>query len=227
MKGLVFGDSHIHDDSRLDVMNELYGIIRAERPNVLVLNGDIGDPYKAKWEDIIATKTWQGLASLVQQRAAIGYKDYYIHYNHDSNAKSSYLPRITLCNRYQTGNIVVMHGYEFDGYWDIVHPFAFWMAQHHPKLMIPVYNLLFRGKTPSRLKHGTTQEDWNWKVETVHSRARSYAKNHNARLIIGHTHCPWVFDGFIANQGDMEDSFSYVTFNENAITLKTLKGVGR
>lgn len=218
MKHIVsVSDLHIFDDSRYDKVCTLCDFIDEAAPDLLVLNGDIGDPWRSKWCDIIECRSWLRLMRTCWHRDTQGLKTVWIHYNHDYNAKDAYLPWAEMCSEYREGQYLFMHAWEFDMAWGGIFglpgiaPIAFWLSRHCPQLMVPLYNWLFgnRGKAPSQQKH-TARDDWNYHIGIIHLRARAYAQKKGVSIIIGHTHCPTPYDGLIADDGDMVDSFSYI-----------------
>jgi UDP-2,3-diacylglucosamine pyrophosphatase LpxH len=64
MKIITASDFHICDDSNFNKIYEFYRIIKSSKPDKLILLGDIADPWKAKWEEILETKSWKLLKKL-------------------------------------------------------------------------------------------------------------------------------------------------------------------
>lgn len=235
-------DWHIFNDSRYDKICQLCDLIDRERPDLLVLNGDIGDPWKTPWVEIIKTNSWMRLQKTCLVRSRLALETIYINRNHDYNAKPAYLPWAKLCGEYREGGYLFMHGWEFDVSWGGIFglpgiaPVAFWLSRKTPWLMIPIYNLLFRrrGKTPNQRKQrsaGVTtlptvenialRDEWTWQIGTIHLQAMKRAKKEGLDITIGHTHCPKPYDGLMVDDGDMTDSFTYVDI-QDTVSLKQL-----
>lgn len=206
-------DFHIWRESPVEPTRRFVGTVQAERFDIVVLNGDIFDRWKSTWLEIAMTEAYTELLGLATRRASCGLRTVIIPPNHGYGMPKGFLPHVEVCDRYQVGRWLFMHGWEFDVQWRLgalgVSGFAFWLAREHPELMIPLYRLLYGGpKALSQTKH-TAREDWSYGVEMVHARARRYAQMHDVNLVIGHTHCPAPFDGLLADDGDFEDSFTY------------------
>lgn len=227
MKTIVVSDFHIWNDDRLLQIETFFEAMWRERPNVLILNGDIGDPWKATWNDIRKTQSWSNLGLFCFSRKAQGLLNYYIPFNHDSNFKSDYLPYVTVVNSLEVDEVEVRHGWEFDvawrGIWGIpgISSVAFWIAKNHPSLMVPIYKWLYKNNTPSALKN-TDPDKYTLGVAWIHQEATKYAQQKKVKLIIGHTHYPMNFDGVLADDGDMEDSFTYIRIENGNIELAHL-----
>jgi len=224
---LVCGDFHIDDkDERFIPISKFLDKVDQKKPDVLVLNGDIGDPWKAKWKNILKSKTWLRLKETCKQRNLLGLTTVWVAVNHDSNAKQEYLPGTQLCKKYDDGNLMFRHGWEFDliwgGFYKVIGNFLFWWADRFPNSLVFLYNLHtnrpFKGKTLSDKKHDYVG-DWSTNVGIMHLRAREYAKKHNSKICVNHSHCPTEFDGLLADSGDFEDSFSWVEIQDNTWEL--------
>ena len=209
-------DMHIHNDDRLTQISEFLDRVDQHRPYILVLNGDIGDPWKTAWPNIVATQTWKRLDKTVDRRRSCNLKTIWIPENHDWSAKPSYLPGAKIVRgRYDYGDITFMHGWQFDISWNLIHRFAFWLLKNYPKKAVRLYQWLYKN-TPATQKQGAFDE-WNEHVGMVHFRARRWAARNRRRLIIGHTHCPAPFDGLMCDGGDMEDSFTWVQVDQDIV----------
>ena len=97
-----------------------------------------------------------------------------------------------------------------------------WISRKFPRLMVPIYNFIFRTPAQQKYHSGELNDDWNLHVGGIQLRARQYAKRHGLRLIIGHTHSPAPFDGLIADDRDMVDSFSYITIEDDEVKVQFL-----
>ena len=222
MRIWAVSDLHIADDSHLGALDQFVTLARRHQPDILVLNGDIGDPWKVAWPQVLETESWWKLCHLVHNR--VEQSTIWIPENHDYSAKSKYLPGATLVHgRYDVGDYTFMHGWQFDISWNLIHRFCFWLSEKYPKLAVTLYQQLYGKHTPSKLKYGNSPvakpEEWNEHVGIIHLRARSWAKRNNRRLLIGHTHCPTPFDGLIADSGDFLDSFSWLEIEDNEVRL--------
>ena len=247
---IIASDFHIHDDSHLKQVSTFCDLVDSEKPSLLILNGDIGDPWEEPWEAILKTSSWKRLSHTCELRDQMQLETIWINRNHDFNAKWRYLPHVHLRGRYyfettyqvktpefhltKSFRIMCLHGWEFDlswgglGFLPGVSELAFWMSTHFPQFMIPTYHLLFGRRTPGMLKKKIipesrkTVDDWDLHVGVIHLRARGWARGHNVAVIIGHTHCPTPFDGLIVDSGDMIDSFSYARLKDGNLELKYL-----
>lgn len=220
MKIVGVGDLHICDDSRRFKLSRMFDAILAENADVTVLAGDIADPWQAPWAYIVVTETWNRLQRMVTELVNRGRLVIWIDRNHDWPACESYLYHAVICGSWRAHGTrwEFRHGWEFDTQWSGlgwvpgVSPIAFWIASRHPRWMVPIFRFLYgTGRSPgSRKRQGTFRQDWTWKIETGHARARLYAKKQEVNLSINHFHCPSPFDGLIIDTGDGVDSFSYV-----------------
>lgn len=197
-------DSHIHDDSRVVKIHQFRDMVLDEKPDRLILNGDIFDPWKAIWPDIVQTISYHWLEDLTSR-----VKTVYINRNHDYNAPAYVLPAAKRAGSYQYGRWLFMHGWEFSLDWSIIGPALFWLSVHAPSLMIPLHHLAY--PTHSQVTEGPhdMRQDWSMAVDAGHMRARAYAQKHGVNLCIGHYHCPTPYDGLIVDDGDFEDSMTF------------------
>ena len=232
-KLIVTGDWHIHDDSRLRVVEQMCDKIALLQPSVLLLS-EVADPWRQSWQQILKTQSWCRLQSIVADREAEGLQTYWLLGNHEFNAKQRYLPAAKIVHKYRTADICVLHGWQFDTVWAGVGklpgiaPVARFISLRFPRLMIPIYRVLLRRskQTPGELKQEGFADEWTMAIETVHARARAYAQKQHCRLIIGHTHCPLRFDGLIADWGDMLDSLTWIQVTAGGhITLNRLRQI--
>lgn len=219
---LKASDFHISDDLSLPSVLTFRSLVETSKPEILILE-ELFDPWKDGWDKILSTKSHQVIQLMAKHRLQDGQETIYLKGNHDWSAKSDYLHYTELCTRYQVGDILFLHGWEFAFDWQIISPFAFWIAKHHPDWAIHIYHLLYgHTKTPGSLKHHQTRDDWNRKIGLIHLKAMDYAIKNGVRLVVGHTHCPTPFNGIFADSGDMIDSFSYIWIHQNKIELKYL-----
>lgn len=175
MKIIGASDFHTWNDDHLDSMIEFCDVVYTEKPDLLVLDGDIGDPWKDSWQNITKTKSWKALNRLCADRFVLGLRTVYIKRNHDSNASKEHLPYAEFKGNHREGEYLFMHGWEFDVSWRGlgkiwgIAPIAFWISIHASWLMLPVYRLLYGKSTPAKMKEkaiehaiaGVTQTEAN------------------------------------------------------------------
>ena len=224
MKILIVSDLHVHNDERVDKVRQLRTVVYDEKPDIVILNGDVHDPWVASWDDIGQTESYQLLDDLTKWPHV---RTIYIDRNHDYKAPAWVLPSAQRCGQFQSGVWLFMHGYEFSLDWGLlgISLPLFWLSMRCPRLMIPLNRLAISTHSHPNGRAGTFREDWTPWVDTGHMRARMYAQKHNVNLCIGHFHCPSAFDGLICDDGDFEDSFTYVIIpndNEPVAELRTL-----
>jgi UDP-2,3-diacylglucosamine pyrophosphatase LpxH len=218
---LAFSDQHIYDNSKS--VTALCDVIRQRQPDLLVMVGDIGDPWVALWQDIFDTEPWHLLDETLSERD----NNIWVKGNHDWNAKQGFLENTEVCSRYEAEiagqRWLFIHGHQVDiswsGIWRIpgLSTVAFWLSLHAPWLMVPIYNFIYRRKTPGIQKQQAafsllptdavvhpvvSFDDWNLHVGVIHDRARLYAQKKQTPIVLGHTHCERSFDGLIADCGD-------------------------
>jgi len=219
VKILFFSDLHIADDSRVDVIRQCRTVVYQEHPDIIVLGGDIFDPWKAHWSDICQTTSYQLIDDMTKWVRA---KTIYINQNHDYNAPAWVLPSAYRCGQYDSGVWRFLHGWEFSWDWGIFGPALFWLSTHHPELMIPLHKAFYPHHEPIPGQHDKRQ-DWTVIIGGIHARARLYAQKNGICLCIGHTHCPSVFDGLMIDGGDMIDSLSYIVIPDDAKPVAELR----
>lgn len=247
MKIINVSDFHTWNDNHLDSMIEFCNIVYVEKPDLLVLNGDIGDPWKDSWGNITKTKSWITLNRLCADRFVDGLRTVYIEGNHDNNIKKEYLHYVNIKRSHKEGNYLFMHGWEFDISWRGlgkiwgIASIAFWISIHAPWLMVPLYRLLYGKSTPSKEKEKAMRtvlelnpfesfeidgieglNEWSYHIGVMHLRAMDYAIKNNVTLVMGHTHYPTNFNNIVFDSGDMEDSFSYVYIDGEDIEVRYL-----
>lgn len=230
---LSFSDLHLHDDSHLPWIQKMCAVCRQVTPEILVLDGDIADPWIGRWSSLMLTKSWTELRALVAERFDAGLLTVWILGNHDSAAKMAFLGSVYLCRKFSLPPFEFRHGWEFDVVWNGVgwipgvKSIAFWLVEHHPDFALRLWkwlNRVTRTKTPNeqrRCAHDSIltdgylitselMDDWNYHVGVIHLRATKYAMDHKVRLVIGHTHRPTNYGSALYDCGDMLDSFSYL-----------------
>jgi len=220
-------DAHQYDDSDLALLTRFYDYVRVKQPRLFILGGDWGDPWKAPWEQILATQSWAGLQSLAHVRADAGLQTVYLRGNHDHSIRQGYLPGATIVNRFIDGQYEFVHGWQRDVTWRWpLSLIAFWIADHLPGLMVPIHSRLF-GPTPGAEKpnpqivgrpieladvllYEVRAQDWNLHFGLIHTAWREHSNKHKRRVVIGHTHCLWPFDGMIADGGALYEDRSFL-----------------
>ncbi len=144
------------------------------------------------------------------------------------------------------------HGWERDFIWGGlgkipgIAPLAFWIADHLPSLMVPIHTRLF-GPTPGTEKPSEAvmdfmarhyllspaaisagvdvlNQDWNLHVGTIHTLWREYAVKTGRRVILGHSHCLWDFDGLIADGGAFYEDKAYLAIDGEKIEIVEIGG---
>lgn len=247
MRTIVFSDSHISNTSNnLEPITKLCNKIIYNKPDLVVMNGDIFDPWKTKWEDIKKLAQYDTLEKMCLSRTKAGLPTVYIKGNHDWQIPQVILPATIKTAKYEASDCeckyIFIHGWTFDVIWQtpLVHDIAFLIADKAPWLMIPLYNALFRRSLPSVKKAMVSgkmrlveqqndqcaldeaMNDWNLHYATIQLRAAKYAHSKKARVITGHSHAPAAFNGLIADSGDLLDSNTYLDIIDNVVTLKKL-----
>ena len=206
MKILSFSDIHIWQDKNPDIIRALGEKIEERNPDILIAGGDIDDPWKSTWEEILDSPAHQELQRIVDKQVTLGKRVIVLRRNHDWNAKPNYLRGAEMMRWFKIGNQEYRHGDEFAMDWAIIGPAIFKLSTNFPQLMVPIYHLLY--KTPTQV----TGEEWNWKIGLIHLKAETYARKHKVNLDIGHTHSPLrrhLGHGlFLTDRGDLEDSLS-------------------
>ncbi len=219
MRIMAISDMHTHNDDLVIQTRRFCNAVYREKPDILILNGDIFDPWVAHWTDICQTVSYQLLDDLTKW---VRVRSIYINRNHDYNAPVWVLPSAERCGSFRSGVWEFMHGWEFSMDWSVFGPALFWLSVHCPGLMIPLHRAFIGPHVPVSGPHDKRQ-DWTLATGLAHARARLYAQKHGVNLCIGHYHCPSVFDGLITDGGDFVDSFSYVIIPDDAKPVAELR----
>lgn len=214
---IVASDLHIDgSDSRYPYIRLLCEIIEEEDPDLLVLAGDIGDPWADPWESILASKSWRCLKSLCEKRYhEIPMRNtVWILDNHDHNGKKGYLGNVWHCRSFEDSRIIYRHGWEFDWTWSGigripgVSRLAFWLSDHFPWLMVPIHKAFFRGRGIS------TSNLSDLHRAAVLSAARKYGQKRGKVTVFGHIHDAILavteYGCAAANSGDSVTSMTYL-----------------
>jgi UDP-2,3-diacylglucosamine pyrophosphatase LpxH len=223
---IAVSDTHIWNDTHQAQITAMCEYIEAQKPPLLVLVGDIGDPWQSSWQDILKTKSWDRLSKLCDARKKVGLETVYVRGNHDQNATTEHLNGVKVAWNHKQGTCLFTHGSEWDPIWGgSVGQFLYWLATRMPrvaKLVGKIYSIIPKGSTPGRLKREGYKDDWTEAAEKLHVKAQEYARRKHLFVVLGHTHCPWANE-LIADAGDWEDSFSAVEIaDDGTATLKHL-----
>lgn len=243
-------DWHLYGlDDRLDIVEAYCAMVEDEAPLYHIVNGDWGDTWKGEvrdnpWEEICVSKSWQRFQRLAQHRHYQGLYNVWTLGNHDSSAKTVYMPytnvvrSFTLRSHQLFGNNLAhefRHGWEFDIAWNgwgfipgVTHRIAFWLAEHHPKLALRLWYLLHGKESAGSTKRvilssndvkwrERTRVNWMYHVGVMRLRALDYAIKNNIVLTMGHTHTPEDVSGIVYDSGDFENDFTYLSFYPNDI----------
>jgi UDP-2,3-diacylglucosamine pyrophosphatase LpxH len=233
-------DFHIHDDSKLEVIKRFTSEMDALKPDILIFLGDIGDPWEATWGDIRGTQSWKELEKLSRRRRNEELKTVWVNRNHDYSARRNYLSGTTMVALYSIDDFLFMHGWEFDWIWNGfdciwnipvlpgISGIAYWLSSTFPGFSIRLWSWLgacpcFKKKTPYQTKARVARDDWTKLIGLVHFRAMDYAQRKKVKLVIGHTHCPMVYEDLLADDGDMVDSFSFIYIQDGKWKLRTIQ----
>ena len=233
-------DFHIYDDSKLDIIRKFVQRVDALKPDILVYLGDVGDPWEETWDVIRETQSWKELGELNRRRRGQGLTNIWVKRNHDYSARRKYLAGAWMKPEYRADGFFFKHGWEFDWIWNGfdciwnmplfpgISPVAYWLSTKFPRLSIRLWSCLralpcFNKGTPYQQKARGARDDWNRRVGLIHLRAMDYAQRAKVRLVIGHTHCPMVYDDLLADDGDMVDSFSFLYIQDGKWELRTLE----
>ncbi len=234
MKIISISDLHIWNDMRLQKNLELQAAIKREYPDILVIDGDFDDPAECSQAVIRLTQTYRSWQSFIADLIAQGKTVYRVRGNHDPDPPEEDFHGVTIVSKlifHYPFDMEFRHGYEYDWIWGGCWWFpgianaTFWLLGHYPKMIRWINDMrhLFSRKSP-RDEKGTTQQDWNDHVASIHNKARKQAIKTGRMQIIGHTHCPYM-DSMIADCGDFEDSFSYLSINGGDIAIKYIKEI--
>jgi UDP-2,3-diacylglucosamine pyrophosphatase LpxH len=232
-------DFHIHDDSKLEAIKKFTHKMDDLKPGVLIYLGDVGDPWEATWDEIKRTQSWKELEELSRRRYNKGLRTVWVNRNHDYSAKRGYLPGTRMAAVYRLDGFLFMHGWEFDWIWNGfdciwnipglpgISRVAYWLSSTFPGFSIRLWSWLrslpcLKKETPYQTKGRMAREDWTQQIGLVHFRAMDYAQRKKVKLVIGHTHCPAVYEDLLADDGDMTDSFSFIYIQDGKWDLRTI-----
>lgn len=247
---MSFGDVHEDgSDSDMNIKLKLISFIAREKPPLLVIAGDNLDRWKASWDDLEKTIFCQELKNLIRERTNKCMMTVTIAKNHDHGIPKRIFKDVANSYWYYEANNLIatvgkhtykwMHGWEYDIAWGGIgnvpgiYPIAFWIAEHAPWLMIPLYRRLFGQNSSPGVGRAVIESDipflaetslsteafeadleqWNWHVAMIHDRARADVKKDGIYRILQHTHYPWAFDGMICDGGGFlwDHTFVHVT----------------
>jgi predicted MPP superfamily phosphohydrolase len=248
---IVFSDAHLHGgDESLDKIKLLRDIIEKEKPAIVILNGDILDRWQAPWEASLDSQSWKVIHDMILKRKEDHLQTYYVKGNHDWTVQKKFVSDPKLCSYLELvvggKRYLFIHGWQFDviwsGIWYIpgISRLAFFIATKMPWMMSGIYHCLYKNHTPAKKKEkalGLCKKrqsaadtsaamdafsEWTLHIGVVHLRASKYAHDHKVKTIIGHTHGPSLFNGLMADDGDMLDSFTYLYISKDGVQLKQL-----
>jgi len=189
---IVGSDLHLYCENPF--VREWCRYVMGQNPALLVLNGDIADPWKVPWSTILGLQSWADIQTLVRNRDDAGYPTVYIRGNHDYGIKQEYLEGAEILNRFEIGDFEFRHGWERDAIWTLINKPAFWIADHFPALAIRIHKMLYGEMNPKpavSIDALDVYESWNLHVGAIHTLWREYADRNKKKLIIGHSHCQW------------------------------------
>lgn len=215
------GDLHIYGDGRYTEVQWLCGYLLQVQPAELILS-EVIDTWVRPWKEIVGTFTFGLLQITIAGLIARGCRVIIVLGNHDHRERKHYeqaFPGVEIVHTYEDEHFRYEHGWQQDFVWNIISPVAFWIAHKWPALALWIHSTFIR-KTPGQHK-GNLTSDWNMHVGLIHDRYRNKARA-GKPFIIWHTHCPWAFDGMLADCGDMVDSFSWLEIEGQTVTLKYL-----
>ena len=225
---MFFTDAHFWNDEQLPITDQVCTLIEREKPKTLIIS-EWFDPWKLPWPQILETKCWARFRKMTLYRSLDCLETIVIPGNHEIPWKAEYFPHCKIMAKYQNGNLVIMHGHQFDPIWSGSGPFAgispvaFWIADHMSWMMSPIYRMLFgRPKVSLAAKKHTEADDWTEWVGVYQLRAKTWAHKNKVELWVGHDHCQIAPDGIFADAGDLEDSMTYLAKVDGKSELRTL-----
>ena len=249
---IVFSDAHLRgNDQNLEKVELLIDSIEKKNPAVLILNGDILDRWLANWETCLSSPSWKAIKQMISRRGdGNPPSTYYVRGNHDWTVSQQDVAPAKLCDYLELTiggrKYLLIHGWQFDvtwrGLWHIpgISSIAFLIATRMPSIMVWVYRRIYGNHTPAKKKEKAvglcnrrqTAEDtivamdafndWTLHIGVVHLRTSKHAHDKKIKAIIGHTHSPSLFNGLMADDGDMTETFSYLHITKEGVELKLL-----
>ena len=218
---IVASDLHIHSNVNQPHIIEFCDMVRKKRPQILVLVGDVASAWDDSWDNIRKTKEWLELLKLFEERyATTKLMNYYIKGDEDYAIKREYIPYCNLFDRSVSYNqLCFIHGWQFDVLWESIHGVAYWLAMNHPDWAIKIWKVLKKHWT-KRTKYGASPDaefrrKWWVHVAYMHYRATKFALENNTKLIIGHTHTPSSYGGWLYDVGSLSENKTYLEVNSN------------
>jgi len=220
-------DPHIKDDSRLDFIRCWCRYVTGARPDTLILGGDFYDPWQAPWRDILALQAWAEVQTMIRNRDDAGLPTYYIRGNHDHDCPQ--IDGAEMVNKVIIDGWEFRHGWERDPVWKYagISRIAFWIADHCPSLMLPIYKALY--PTPAASLQVVSKssfdalevaEQWTLHTGGIHLLWRQHADSVGRRVCIGHTHCLWI-DPLVCDGGSLSYG-QWLEIDGEKVSVKTL-----
>jgi len=214
---IAASDLHIHSNVNQPHIIEFCDMVRRKRPQILVLVGDVASAWDDSWDNIRKTKEWISLVNLFEERyhSKLPLVNYYIKGDEDYAVKREYIPYCHIFDRsVATDHLCFIHGWQFDVLWESIHNVAYWMAINHPDWAIKFWKL-FKNHWIKRTRYGASPDaefrrKWWVHVAYMHYRATKFALENNIRLIIGHTHTPSSYGGWLFDAGSLAENKTYI-----------------
>ena len=219
MKTLVISDVHLGSplvDKKLEIMN----LMKLEKYDTIVLNGDIFDVWEDSFNDILlANLDFVKLLHRLSKEKTV----YFIMGNHDPHmieVEKLFPDIVVLRELLIDEDILIIHGDEFD---DLVTKYS-WFAKI---LFIPnwICERLFRFNLKASFREFfysiSNKKDkpyFNQLVNDIEKEAVEKYKDKCRYLIMGHTHTPKRVDGLnfsYINCGDIIRNKVCLEFDEN------------
>jgi UDP-2,3-diacylglucosamine pyrophosphatase LpxH len=212
-------DFHIgYEKAHYPAILKFFDLVRKEKPDKLILCGDILDLWLKNLEAINSNKkTRKAFKALLSVTKEVDTT--YIWGNHDYNVehelqKNDIIINAEISDSFVLDNIFFCHGWRFDLQQRALSVLYGWLVTNFPIL----YQMFFT--SPFELKE--EEEKARFLSKHVHREAREHIKKKKLDyLIMGHTHDPYgknkLFDC-----GDMIDSLSYVVLDDGKPNLERI-----
>jgi len=161
VKAIFVPDIHAHDNSIYPKINALCDYIDLHKPKYLIFLGDLLDPWKAPWRELLLLPCWFRIRQTCRERRVDGIgENFLIKGNHDETFKEEWFPEAYVVRKFDFDIYHCEHGWQKDFIWGGlgripgVAPLAFFIADHFPWAMVRVHNFLFgkKGRTPGEVK---------------------------------------------------------------------------
>ncbi|MDI6860333.1 MAG: metallophosphoesterase [Methanocellales archaeon] len=214
MKTYCISDTHIgFEHSHYKAIARLLKKARKDADE-LILCGDILDLWRCPLpkikKDPLYSEAYFDLLNTMKEVPSI-----YIRGNHDIYIQKTGFPFPTVGKMMEDG-IYYTHGWEFDLMQRLGSPLYYWLVTHFPYL----YQKFFR--TPSQIR--TEEDPYNRLVGAIHAEARIFAEKRGYdKIVIGHTHQPFMGDHIVYDCGDLIDSLSYLIIEDGVPVLHKMR----